>query len=431
MRYSYRETSRVPKEVFDELRARLEPERLRLAELLDLPGETSTLWYQLPEAMVRVPYDHMYGATIDEAVARLRAYNPAAIIVCGIGGSYLGTAALAQLLVTGDSPELLFADTVDTDLLQSLITRIESCARAGNTVILLIISKSGATIETRANGALLFAVMERLYGKRAAELTCIIADTTSTIHKQAASQGIASIIVPPLVGGRFSVFTAVGMVPLMLCGLDREAVWRGAAAGYESALKEEKDNPAFHGALIRYAHAARGATIHDTFIFGLYGRLLGEWYRQLMGESLGKRHDRAGRLVETGITPTVSVGSQDLHSVTQLYLAGPHDKTTTFVMFTPRSESLAIPDTFLSVGFGTAPTTHSVHTALCEGTKAAFVRANRPFDAWDLAYTAHDCGYFMAVKMVEIMYLAYLMDVNAFDQPQVELYKEEIRRRLS
>lgn len=429
MHYSYKEVSRLPRDVFDALADRLKSERQRLAEIIALPHNLSSEWYQMPESFIRLPYDSAYAALIDGAVAALLSYDPAAIIVCGIGGSHLGTAALYRFLGNAQRP-LIFADTVDTDLLNKIVARIREYARLGRVVILLIISKSGATIETRANGALLYQVMQECYSSKAPQLTRVIADYGAEIHTKAAGMGIDSIPVPRSIGGRYSVFTAVGMVPLMLAGHDRTALWSGAAAGYEAAVHEQPDNEAIVGASIRYAHAAQGATIHDTFIFGTDACGLGEWYRQLMGESLGKKENRLGEIVETGITPTVSLGSNDLHSVTQLYLAGPRDKTTTFLFCSPRTAPLSIKSDAFSQGLGLSPTTNTLYEALCEGTRAAFVRAERPFDAWRISYSAHDAAYFMAIKMVEIMYEAYLMEINPFDQPQVELYKEEIRRRL-
>jgi len=429
MHYSYTEVCRVQRDVFDTLNMRLEPERQRLAALLAPPHEASTEWYDQPESLIRLPYDQAYGALIDGAVAALLSHDPAATIVCGIGGSHLGAAAVSQFLGPTNRP-LIFADTVDTDLLTTIVARIEAYAHAGRTVILLIISKSGATIETRANGTLLYRVMQECYHSRAPELTRVIADYGAPMSAEAAAVGIDTIPVPRAIGGRYSVFTAVGMVPLLLAGHDRTALWHGAAAGYEAAVHEQPDNPAIVGASIRYAHAAQGATIHDTFIFGSDGRGLGEWYRQLLGESLGKKENLSGQVVETGITPTVSIGSNDLHSVTQLYLAGPRDKTTTFIFCEPRAAALPIPAGIFSRGLGAQPTTTSVYDALCDGTRAAFSRAERPYDLWRLSYSAHDAAYFMAIKMVEVLYEAYLMEINPFDQPQVELYKEEIRRRL-
>jgi glucose-6-phosphate isomerase len=429
MQYSYKEVSRVSHELFDEMRARLEPERKRLSDILISSPVPSSRICRMPESFLRLPYDAEYGAYIDAATEKLIAYDPAAVIVCGIGGSHYGTAALSQFLGCGDRP-LIFADTVDTDFLRTIVLQIQEYARIGRAVILLVISKSGATIETRANAALLYQTMKECYRARAPLLTRVIADDGAPIVKEAASNDIDTLLLPQSIGGRYSVFTAVGMMPLILAGHNRAALWHGAAAGYEAAVHEQPDNEAIIGATIRYAHAAQGATIHDTFIFGNGAYLLGEWYRQLMGESLGKKENRAGHLVETGITPTVSIGSNDLHSVTQLYLAGPRDKTTTFIFCAPRTEPIPILQSPFSGGLGLLPTTTSVYTALCDGTRAAFSRAERPFDLWHLSYSAHDGAYFMAVKMVEILYQAWLMNINPFDQPQVELYKEEIRRRL-
>ena len=164
--------------------------------------------------------------------------------------------------------------------------------------------------------------------------------------------------------------------------------------------------------------------IHDTFLFSLDLESLGKWYRQLMGESIGKEYDQQGNRVFIGITPTVSLGTIDLHSVAQLYLGGPKDKYTTFVTIENESEIITIPGTAVLMP---GKNIKAVMDAFVEGTQRAYFNNGRPFSTITLPYkNAYYLGQYMQFKMVEMMYLGYLLQVNPFDQPNVELYKHEV-----
>ncbi|NBD74261.1 hypothetical protein GVX82_04460, partial [Patescibacteria group bacterium] len=183
-----------------------------------------------------------------------------------------------------------------------------------------------------------------------------------------------------------------------------------------------------------YAHYEAGISIHDTFLFAPALTALGFWYRQLMGESVGKECDREGHVVNAGLTPTVSIGSTDLHSVGQLYLGGPRDKVTTFVWVAAPHDTVSLP---AERSFpGVVPMiagrdAGEVMHAILEGTKAAYRAAERPYlEVVVPQLDAHSLGQVLQMKMLEIMYLAELMQVNAFDQPNVESYKIETKRLL-
>jgi glucose-6-phosphate isomerase len=183
-----------------------------------------------------------------------------------------------------------------------------------------------------------------------------------------------------------------------------------------------------------YFHAQNGRTISDSFFFAPQLESIGKWYRQLMAESIGKENDLQGNIVHAGITPTVSVGSTDLHSVGQLYLSGPRDKTTTFIYTTNEPAMVAVPSTlqFPLVEGIENKKLRDIMKAILEGVKIAYKKQELPFMEVALeTITEQSLGEFLQLKMIEIMYLGKLFNINTFDQPHVELYKVETKRILN
>jgi len=194
---------------------------------------------------------------------------------------------------------------------------------------------------------------------------------------------------------------------------------------------EVEHNPAIQSAAV-LANAMRdGKTINDNFVFNSELESLGKWYRQLMGESVGKENDLGGKKVNTGLTPTVSVGSTDLHSVGQLYLGGPLDKITTFIYSTDTSRALNVPTerTFPAVvEMINGVSTSDIMNAILGGVKIAYNKKQIPFmEVQFEEITPYELGAFMQFKM---MYLGKLLNVNPFDQPNVESYKIETKQLL-
>ncbi|PIZ51959.1 hypothetical protein COY28_04720 [Candidatus Woesearchaeota archaeon CG_4_10_14_0_2_um_filter_57_5] len=369
------------------------------------------------------------------AVAR-----PDVLVVIGIGGSNLGTVAvqeavlgkghnrcvLADMSASAEGagkpqgPLVFYADTVDADAIAAITPHLK-----GN-VLLNIISKSGGTTETVANARIL---------AKACRAT-IVATTTkdSKLWNLAHVQGWRALEIPPSVGGRYSVLSNVGIFPLQLLGIDVVALRKGAAAMRKQCQLADVDkNPALASALAQYLHAQAGRNVTDLFLFSNDLESLGKWYRQLLGESIGKEHDRKGNLVHAGITPTVSIGSTDLHSVGQLYLGGPQDKLVTFVRAQSRTQVMVPegPEYGALVSNLGGKSCQDIMDAILEGTKAAFDSARRPFLEIAMDKTPQDIGAFLQFKMMEVMFLGALYGVNPFDQPNVESYKEHTRELLA
>ena len=198
-----------------------------------------------------------------------------------------------------------------------------------------VISKSGGTAETMAQYLVVRAWLEEALGDAAFRHLVFTTDPArGALRELATREGIATLDVPPDVGGRFSVLSPVGLLPAALVGIDIAGAARRRAAARSSAPSPTtccRNPAALYAALHWAADTDLGARIHVLMPYTDRLREFAEWYRQLWAESLGKRVDREGRTVHVGPTPVAAVGATDQHSQVQLFMEGPFDKVITFV----------------------------------------------------------------------------------------------------
>lgn len=385
--------------------------------------------YTQPESSIRVSSDSVMLNAALVMANEYRGQNPLVVVV-GIGGSNLGTQAVYEalrgntswIMEHGSRGQLLFADTVDRFKLRRIVDEIKFARKQNRRVVLNIISKSGNTTETVMNAEYL----KKYAGPFERTDIVITTDEGSPLWKLSQAIGYPLLAIPSIVGGRYSVFTPVGLFPLAVIGIDVEKLLNGACWSRDLCLGSLASSPAFKSAATLYEHAMHGRTINDNFFFRTDLESLGKWYRQLMGESIGKD----GK----GMTPTVSIGSTDLHSMAQLYLGGPQDKVTTFVSVSDLTAPRLPKKTVLGALVGSAidgRTTSDVMEAILRGTMTAYARKKHPFMevSFEKLNEEH-LGAFMQWKMIEMMFLGKLFGVNAFDQPNVEEYKVATKRLL-
>lgn len=361
------------------------------------------------------------------------------IIDIGIGGSNLGTKAIYDafyghydMLQPDRFPKMIFLDTTDEVALTHCVALI-STLKTKQEILVNAISKSGGTTETIVNLELVMKALTTRFPE-VMDRFVITTDDGSKMHQSAQQMGIDTLTLPKQVGGRYSVFSPVGLFPLSVCGFDINSLLTGAKTMREQCLAEDPlNNPALVSAIILFSLSTQGKNINDNFIYAPQLESLGKWYRQLMGESIGKEHDLNSNVVRAGITPTVSIGSTDLHSVAQLYLGGPKDKITTFISSEKSQSDLPVPSALqfpLVEGIAGKPVS-SIMLAILEAVKIAYSKQQLPFMHVSLeTVDEKSLGEFMQFKMIEMMYLGKLMNVNAFDQPHVELYKVELKKIL-
>lgn len=388
--------------------------------------------YETDEASLYLPNDAGLRKQVKNLVKEKSSPKLREVIVVGIGGSNLGTWAVYDAVMP-DKVKLSFYDTVHSRNLAAGVGRIKQIYKDGGAVILNLISKSGGTTETIANARVL---IQALRSAQADWQNQVVATTQpgSKFEDWALGQKIATLPNPAHVGGRYSVLSAVGLFPLAMAGIDIDKLRKGAARMLGACVTFDVGNPALQSAAAIYKAMQNGKSIHDLFLFNPDLERLGKWYRQLAGESLGKEKNLAGKIVHAGITPTVSIGSTDLHSVGQLYLAGPKDKFTTFIQLksSARVKVPSIDEELDNIAADiTGKSLDRIMSAIYQGTREAYKKRRLPFVEVELEnQSEEEIGAFMQFKMCETMILGRLMGVNAFDQPNVEEYKVITKRLL-
>ena len=285
---------------------------------------------------VNIPFNAKEYREIYELAEAKRALNISAIVVIGIGGSNLGSMAVHDA-INGkfhnqkDKTKIFFADTTDSDSIFEIKEIMEKILRSEKNVLLNLISKSGNTTESIANFQILLELLKK-HRKNYQKYVLVTTDKNSKLEQFALKQKFDVLNIPETAGGRYSVFSAAGLFPLQMVGIDTKKLLKGAREITDRCLSREiQKNPSAQSAIDIYCNHREGKSIHDIFVFSNDFESLGKWYRQLLAESLGKKYTKTGIKVNEGINPTVSVGSTDLHSMAQLYLGGPADKFTTFI----------------------------------------------------------------------------------------------------
>lgn len=416
------ENSLVSKSDFDKNFEKLAPYIKKLNTISKDPT------YKDFESSINLPFDENHVKEAKEMADKMATGKLKYFIDIGIGGSSLGTKAVYDalfgyfdVLEPTRAPKMVFMDTNDASFTYKLLALLKHLEDPRE-VIINVVSKSGKTLEVLANLEVIQDNFPEL--KQRLVVTTL---KNSTLWETSDEMKISNLLpLPEKIGGRFSVFSPVGLFPLACAGVDIFKLLEGAMEGREQGLRNDlSSNFSAVSAIATFVNYQNGKTINDTFLFHPEFESLGKWYRQLMGESLGKD----GK----GITPTVSIGSSDLHSMGQLYLGGPKDKFFTLVWAKPKntvtiSNDIDFGDKELLKNKSITQIMHAIYTSV----KEMFVEHKIPLLEIDLENTSEKgIGYFLQFKMVEMMYLGKLMGVNTFDQPDVESYKTRTKEILS
>ena len=355
------------------------------------------------------------------------------VFVLGIGGSALGPFAL-DAAVNGPRPfrkkkvpaELVVLDNVDPLVLGRAL---ELCDP--RKTLVLVITKSGSTAETMSQFLIVYDWLRRKVGaKKAAKQVAAVTDPKKgDLLDIARQEGFALFAVPPNVGGRFSVLTPVGLLPAALVGANVRQLLAGAGAMVEVCRQTELEaNPALASALHQYLLDTRYAK-HVQAVYSYSNALypLAFWYRQLWAESLGKQKDRNKRDVFVGQTCLEALGVTDQHSQSQLFMEGPKDKVITFWEVERDPYTVRIPKLFPkhdSTGYLGGRTLNELFRAEKFATELAFTEAGRPNSTFVFpAADEYSIGQMMMLAEWQTAYAGEFYDVNAFDQPGVELGK--------
>jgi glucose-6-phosphate isomerase len=285
--------------------------------------------YSLPEASLRLPFDSDLYEKSRVLASQLAGPKLNYVVNIGIGGSYLGTKAVYEAIFgaldahSPFAPKMLFADTCSPELLSDITEIVLNEITVPDEVIIIVASKSGTTTETIVNASVLVSALEQKFGSMAKRIVCIT-DEGSTLWKLGEKQGFHLLPIPKMVGGRYSVFSPIGVFPLLCVGLEVDRLLKGAQEMVHNCVERGAESDAYRAAEDMLGWNEKGVMVFDMFLFQTEFESLGKWYRQLFAESLGKEMTNEGTPSTHRMVPTVSIGSTDLHSVEQMHLAFPN-----------------------------------------------------------------------------------------------------------
>ena len=379
-------------------------------------------WRDLP---LREPSEEINR--IRTAAEQIR-YDSDVFVVVGIGGSYLGPRAAIELLQGvnhnigkgSGNPQIYFAgNSLSTRHWNELLRLLD-----GKNFSIALVSKSGSTTEPAIATRALRWMLERKYGSDEARrrIYAITDPTDGALRQIAAEEGWETFVIPPNVGGRYSVLTAVGLLPMAVAGIDIMEVMNGAADAKEEYELRSFENPVWLYAAVRNIMHRHGKAIEllDSFEPGF--KMFGGWWQQLFGESEGKD----GK----GLFPAYAEFTADLHSLGQMIQQGQRNLFETMVRFDPPAQQHIIGTDYKDLdglNYLAGRTLDFVDEQAYQGTLAAHVDGG-------VSVITMDCGALDARKVGELFYFfqlscaisAYTLGVNPFDQPGVEQYKHNM-----
>ncbi len=386
------------------------------------PGANFLGWMDLP-----VNYDRVEFAAIEQAAEKIKK-SCDIFIVIGIGGSYLGSRAVIEFLksplynnLKKDTPDIYFSgNSISASAMEELIALCE-----GKDVCINVISKSGTTTEPAVAFRIFRDLLIKKYGEEGArERIFVTTDRTKgTLKGFADKVGYQTFVVPDDVGGRFSVLSAVGLLPIAVSGINIAELMQGAAdARAEYATPALETNTCYKYAALRNILYRKGKTTEILVGYEPYEQMFCEWWKQLFGESEGKDH--------RGIYPSSVIFSTDLHSLGQYIQDGLRNLFETVIQIKTPDAKIAVPFDPANIDglnfLADKPISEVNNTAML-GTLFAHNDGGVPNFVIELEdRSAHSLGYLIYFFERACALSGYLLGVNPFNQPGVEAYKKNM-----
>ncbi|MEX0722885.1 MAG: glucose-6-phosphate isomerase [Gracilimonas sp.] len=352
-------------------------------------------------------------------------------IVCGIGGSYLGAKAVIDSLSPhfgNKGPEIIYAGHhLGGKYLEELLKYLKAPKTDGSpkNIYMNVISKSGSTLETALSFRMLRELLENMYGDGSSEhIICTTGREGGVLNKVVKEKGYRKFIVPDDVGGRYSVLTPVGLLPIAVAGIDVRTLFYGAVSAYNEYEGNAEDILEY--AALRNAIHESGKTIDVFATFEPELTSMGGWIQQLLGESEGKEGQ--------GIFPTVATFSTDLHSLGQFIQQGQRSLMETFIIVEKPFSKLAVNELKGDddqLNYLAGKTFHEINKNAREGTTEAHSEGDVPIVRVTIsALNAENIGALIYFFELLTGIFVYSLGVNPFNQPGVEDYKKAMYRLL-
>lgn len=369
------------------------------------------------------PYRKEIVQAVKEAVLRAKAAHLRTVVWVGIGGSGLGPKVIQEIFESPDGIEFILLDTIDPSVLQVMTSIID-----WKSALLVVACKSGATLETMTVFYYCYEKLKAAKGAKAHECTVAITDPEKgALHSFCTREDILILPIPPDVGGRYSIFTPIGLLPLALLGGDIDVFVRGAKEMDTLCQATSLDeNPASLLAVVQYIlDVKRGYPIRVIMPYSQRLASVARWDQQLIAESLGKTETQ-------NPIPVAAVGTQDQHSLLQQWMAGPRKQWHLFIREEEKPRVFLpdhLPDPFTALGgksFG------KLLDACADGTATALSAAKRPHATISLPrLDERHLGQLFFLLMAEAVFLGKLYRIDPYGQPAVELGKKFTKDILS
>ncbi len=384
--------------------------------------------------------------------------NVDVVVSLGIGGSYLGDKVIFDVQCgafwnsmsqeeRGGFPELYFSgNNIDPRSTGDLIRYLKRAAeikkihgQGKEKVLLLVISKSGGTLDTMSNFMVIYEALkdEPLIDVEVVAVTDPNMEKQTLLKKLAIEKGWPQYAVPDGVGGRFSIFCEVGLTVAACVGFDIQAFLDGAKDMDKACQNDDLwQNPAMLNAALKFAASEKhGRDIEVMMPYGDYLKSVSEWYIQLLAESLGKQVNREGKEVCYGRTPLVAVGTTDMHSQTQQHQEGKLNKVVQFVRVEKWADDLPIPNAFPEAKrlADISGVTMGQALEVARQSNADALASNKRYNACFTLpeLNAYHLGELLYLLAMSVAYEGELADVDAFNQPGVESYKRIMGPKLA
>ena len=357
------------------------------------------------------------------------------ILVLGIGGSALGGLAVTEAILKpcwnlltkeqrNNRPRIFFLDNIDPDSINGLLEVLDLKKTLVN-----VITKSGDTAETMSQFMVIKDLMEKTIGDDYRRNIVATTDKKMGILRQLADQeGYKIFYVPDDIGGRFSVFSSVGLVPFALVGLDIDKILQGIKdIDLELKNTDIHQNIAAQGALIQYLmDTKKGKNISVLMPYSSRLKYIPDWYVQLISESLGKQVNRNKERVNVGLTPIKAIGASDQHTILQLLNEGPNNKLVTFIRVGEFDTTLNIPKIFEYTGIGYlgGKTVNDLLRAEMYSTRVSLADNQRPSITIKIdKIDEYNIAQLLYMLEVQTAIAGELYNINTFNQPGVEQVK--------
>ncbi len=345
------------------------------------------------------------------------------VVILGIGGSALGSICLKELFYFKEKKKFFIIDNIDPVLINEISQTI-----VYSKTLFIVITKSGTTPET---------VSQYFYFRQKCETKNLdirnhfvfITDPKKGLLREVANnENIKTFSIPENIGGRFSVLTPVGLLPAKLMGIDIHRLIEGAKKMRDRffSLDSEK-NLCFQISQIQYLLNTKGVNINVMFPYSNKLIKFADWYRQLLAESIGKKYNRDGDIINIGITPVNALGATDQHSQNQLYNEGPNDKFFMFIYVEKYGEDILIPNIYPTkeeFSFLQNISFRKLLKTEMQGTIKSLNDSKRPSILLVVDRICEETiGELFMMFEGSIAFLGEMFNINAFDQPGVELSK--------